>query len=94
MSNDLYNIPKGYRDDFSELKTSISIILERVKILPDMNKRIQEMDKKQTALGVKLIRNEQDIKDLRKKSDGWDLMNSILAAIAALGAGIAGLFRQ
>jgi len=94
MSNEPINVPKECQDDLSELKTSTAIILERVKILPKMNERIGRMDKKQTELWTKLTRNEQDIKDLRKKSDGWDLINSILAALAAIGASIAGLFHQ
>lgn len=90
--------PKGPRpecqSDLSNIKTDIAIILERVKVLPIMDQRIQDMDKKQTSLCTKLERNEEDIKELRKKSDGWDLMNSIVAMLAAIGAGIAGLFRQ
>ena len=79
-------------EELSQMKTNIAVILERTKILPDMDRRMREMDKKQSAICEKVHHNEKDITDLQKKSDSWDLINSIGAFFAAIGAILAGIF--
>lgn len=82
----------GDSNDLSEVKTNIAVILERTKCLPDMDERMREMDKKISGLCARVTHNEKDIEGLQKKSDTWDLWNSLGAGIAAIIAGLAGFF--
>ena len=84
-------IPEKCQFDIAAITTNIAIILERVKVLPEMAKKIEDIDKNQSRLCTKVTRNEQDIKDLEKKSDNWSMTNSIVSAVTAIIAGITGL---
>jgi hypothetical protein len=76
--------------DFTTMQSSIAVILERTKVIPDMDKKLNEIDKKQTMLCERVENNRADIGDLKKKSDTWNIMNSIGAFLAMIVGSIYG----
>ena len=78
------------KKDFSVMQTNIAVILERTKSIPDMAEKINEIDKKQSSICTDVKNNKDDIKDLQKKSDTWNILNSLGAFIASVIAIITG----
>ena len=71
-------------EDINHLKTDIAVILERTKVLPAINDKVNEIDKKQSELCADVRHNKEDIKALESKSNTWNLINSLGAGLAAV----------
>ena len=77
-------------EELSGIKTDIAVILERTKVLPGMNDKINVITNKQSAFEEKFKNQEKDICDLQKKSNTWDLFNSFGAFLAMIVGSIFG----
>lgn len=84
----------GVDNDLSNVRTDIAVILEKVRMLPEIDERTRRIEQSQATMREKIAHNEHDILMLQKKSDGWDLANSIGAGVAAVVAAIAAFFQR
>jgi transcriptional regulator with GAF, ATPase, and Fis domain len=77
-------------NDIHVIQTNIAVIMEQTKFLPQMNQKINEITNKQSAFEEKFKSQENDIRNLQKKSETWNILNSIGAFIAMVVGSIFG----
>lgn len=73
------------QDEISvQLLTEMAAIKEQTKEIPQIRKDVAEIKGDFREMKTKVERNEDDIQTLEKRSDGWNVINSLGVAAAAV----------
>lgn len=77
-------------EDASKILAEIAVIKEQTKDIPQIKKDVEVIKVGMGKVETRVGHNEGDISALQKRSDGWNVINSLGVAVA----GIVAFFRS
>lgn len=71
-------------EDASKILAEIAVIKEQTKDIPQIKKDVGEIKVGMGKIETRVGHNEDDIASLQKRSDGWNVINSLGVAVAGI----------
>ena len=71
-------------EDTSKILAEIAVIKEQTKDIPQIKKDVGDIKVGMGKIETRVGHNEVDIGTLQKRSDGWNVINSLGVAAAAI----------
>ena len=71
-------------EDASRILAEIAVIKEQTKDIPQIKKDVGEIKVGMGKVETRVKHNEDDISSLQKRSDGWNVLNSLGVAVAGI----------
>ena len=76
--------------DETEVNVKLALLIEQTKDIPEIRRDVTDIKGDLREMTPRVKRNENDIETLQKRSDGWNVLNSIGVFVAGLIAWLRG----
>ena len=76
--------------DETEVNVKLALLIEQTKDIPEIRRDVTDIKGDLREMTPRVKRNENDIETLQKRSDGWNVLNSIGVFAAGLIAWLRG----
>jgi len=74
----------------NSIDVRLALLIDQTKDIPEIKSSVQTIKEEVGKFQVRIERNEKDISHLEKRSDGWNIINSVGVGVAGIIAWLRG----